>query len=93
MYQGDSHLHIMEVQEMICKLHCCTVVPRFTITPHYDESASRRRFCNGLNRVFSLCDDRFPALGTDSSQNDVFLTADRRFQNGYRVIKMAPHCV
>ena len=38
----------------------------------------------------SLCDDRFPASGTDSSQNDDFRTADRRFQNGHRVIKMAP---
>ena len=38
---------------------------------------------DGLNGGISLCDDRFPASGTDSLQNDVFLTADRRFQNGY----------
>ena len=43
--------------------------------------------------VFSLCDDRFPASGTDSLQNNVFLTADWQFQNGCWVIKMAPRCV
>ena len=40
----------------------------------------------------SLCDDRFSASGTDSSQNDDFPTADWRFQNGHRVNKMAPRC-
>ena len=48
---------------------------------------------DGLSGGISLCDDQFPASGTDSSQNNVFLTADWRFQNGHRVIKMAPHCV
>ena len=47
---------------------------------------------NGLNGVFSLCDDWFPASGTDSSQNDDFRTADLQFQNGRRVNKMAPRC-
>ena len=47
---------------------------------------------DGLNRGFSLCDDGFPASGTDSSQNDDFQTADRWFQNGCRVNKMAPRC-
>ena len=83
-----------------------TVVPRFTIAPHYDETALRRNCItaiflrlqlrsqnNGLNGVFSLCDDWFPASGTDSSQNDDFPPADQWFQNGTRVNKMAPRCV
>ena len=49
---------------------------------HYDD----------LNLVFSLCDDRFPALGTNSSQNDDFPPADRWFPNGCRVNKMTPLC-
>ena len=45
---------------------------------------------DGLNGFFSLCDDRFPASGNDSSQNDNFPTADRLFQNGRWVNKMPP---
>ena len=72
------------------------MVPRLTIAPHYDESALRSQLQSqndGLNGGILLSDDRFPALGTDFSQNDVFRTADRWFQNGHWVIKMAHCCV
>ena len=47
---------------------------------------------HGPNWVFSLCNDWFPASGTNSLQNDDFKAADWRFQNGHWVNKMAPRC-
>ena len=69
-------------------------MPCLTTKPHYDDLLrSQLRLQNdGLNGVFSLCDDQFPASGTDSSQNDDFPPADWQFQNGHRVNKMAPCC-
>ena len=62
-----------------------TVLPRITMTLLQSQN-------DGLNRLFLLCDDQFPASGTDSLHNDNFPTADRRFQNGRWVNKMAPRC-
>ena len=57
----------------------------------HDEAFAVAKWC--LNGFFPLCNDRFPASGTDSSHYDDQKQLIVGFQNGHRVYKMAPRCV
>ena len=68
-------------------LYDCSTLRRIRFTTIFLQSQLRLQN-DGLNGGISLCDDRFPAWGTNSSQNDYFSTADWQFQNGRQVNKM-----
>ena len=49
-----------------------TVVPRLASAPFSDEIALRQTFCDVPYGRISLCDDRFPASGTDHRKATIF---------------------